>query len=117
MKSIKSKKLKKVEKFNKGLLTTLEAASSKLKKSKKMCISALRLRMNKNIILLKVSDTNEIVELINTEVLSKKISEEKENNLTISITYQNKEGKKESAILTAEDAINFYKEYCFIHNK
>ena len=62
MKSKKSKNVKKVEKFNEALLKTINSGISKLQKTDKMCLSASRIRVNKNIIFLKISDTKEIVE-------------------------------------------------------
>lgn len=117
MKNTKLKKLKKVEKFNESLAKTLDSMSQKLKKSKKKVMSAPRVRVNKNIILLKTSDTDEIVELINPIILVEKDDPSEEGQKLLAISYNSKEGKVEKALLTKEDSKVFLEEYNYLLKK
>ena len=111
----KNKKTKKVEKFNKNLVKTLNLISSHMESSKKRSMCGPKVKVNKNIIILKVSDTDEVVELINPLILSEREDSESEGKKILAIGYNTRDGKLVSAILTKEDADNFYEEYLFIN--
>ena len=106
-----NKKIKKVEKFNERLVKTLNSISKKMENSQKRSICGPKVKVNKNIIILKVSDTDEVVELINPLILSEREDSESEGKKILAIGYNTRDGKLVSAILTKEDADNFYEEY------
>ena len=110
-----NKKIKKVEKFNESLAKTLNSISKKMENSQKRSICGPKVKVNKNIIILKVSDTDEVVELINPLILSEREDSEREGKKILAIGYNTRDGKLLSAVLTKEDADNFYKEYLFIN--
>lgn len=110
-------KIKKVEKFNESLIKNLNSMQNALEKKDKKVVSGPRIRINKNIILMKISDTNEVVELINPLILAEKDDLENLGQKIIAICYNSRDGKLENAILTKEDSKLFSEEYNFIQEK
>lgn len=113
----KTLKIKKVEKFNESLIKNLNSIKNALNKTNKKIISGPRIRINKNIILMKISGTDELVELINPLILVEKEDLENDNEKIIAICYNSRDGKLENAILTKEDSKIFCEEYNFIQEK
>ena len=105
---------RKVGSFGKALHKTLAFMDEALAASGESSYSAPKIGINKRIIILKI-DTGEIVQLINP-VINKEGIDETTGYKALSITYQNKIGESEDALLTEAEAYRFYAEYGLLNN-